>query len=162
PHLLAGLDSAPPWWFVRYRSPHETDHVRLRLCAPDQDRYAQYQAAVGNWAQQLRQHGVAGRLVIDTYLPEIGRYGHGAAMDAAEAVFVADSTAVSAQLRHTPAKVLDPTVLVALGMVATAEGFLGSRDVAMDWLRTHPAPVGTAADRTLSSQVTRLAVTDQL
>ena len=162
PALLAGLDPAPSWWFVRYRSPYETDHLRLRLHTPDRDHYAHCLAAVGDWAQQLRRDGVAGRLVIDTYLPETGRYGHGTAMRAAEDVFVADSAAVSAQLRHLSATVIDPAALVALGMVATVEGFLGGRAAAMDWLRARPAPAGAAADRTVHGQVTRLAVTDGL
>jgi lantibiotic biosynthesis protein len=162
PRLLAGLEPAPPWWFVRYRSSHETDHLRLRLCTPDRDHYARCLAAVGDWAQQLRRDGVAGRLVIDTYLPETGRYGHATAMCAAEDVFVADSAAVSAQLRHLPATVIDRAALVALGMVATVEGFLGDRAAAMDWLRARPAPAGAAADRTVHGRVTRLAVTDGL
>lgn len=162
PDLLAVLYPAPPWWFVRYRSPHETDHIRLRIRTPDRDRYAYCLAAVGDWAQQLRRDGAAGRLVVDTYLPETGRYGHGPAMEAAEAVFVADSVVMSTQLRHLPASVVDPAALVALGMVATVEGFLGSRAAAMDWLRARPAPAVAAADRAALGQVARLTVTGTL
>jgi thiopeptide-type bacteriocin biosynthesis protein len=162
PDLLAGLEPAPAWWFVRYRSPHETDHLRLRLHTPDRSHYAHCLAAVGDWAQQLRREGAAGRLVIDTYPPEVGRYGHGPAMRAAEEVFVADSAVVAAQLWHLPAAVIEPAALVALGMVAIVEGFLGGRAAAMDWLRGRPAPAGAAADRTMHGQVTRLAVTDGL
>ncbi|MCE7010028.1 lantibiotic dehydratase [Kibdelosporangium philippinense] len=162
PRLLADLDSQTPWWFVRYRSPQETDHIRLRLHASNQDSYSHCLTAVGNWAQQLRHKGTAARLVIDTYLPEVGRYGHGAALDAAEAVFVADSAAVAAQLRRLSPKTIDSTSLAALGLVATVEGFLGGRDAAMDWLRARPAPTGTTVDQTLSRQVTRLALANEL
>ena len=48
-------------------------------------------AAIGDWARQLHRDGLAARLVFDPYQPEVGRYGDGPAMDAAEAVFVADS-----------------------------------------------------------------------
>lgn len=107
PVLCAALGANAAYWFVRYRSPHETDHLRLRLRIPDRERYGAYAAAVGDWARRLRRDGVAGRLVFDSYQPEVGRYGHGVAMDAAEDVFVADSRAVAAGLRHLPAAVID-------------------------------------------------------
>jgi thiopeptide-type bacteriocin biosynthesis protein len=162
PVLLNGLDPAPECWFVRYRSPHEIDHLRLRLRTPDRAYYARALAALGDWAAQLRQDGAAGLLTVGTYLPETGRYGHGAAMDAAETVFVADSGVVAAQLRHLPATVIEPAAMVALGMVDTVAGFLGTRAAAMDWLRARPAPDAACADRAVLNQVVDLTRTDGL
>jgi class I lanthipeptide synthase len=108
-------------------------------------------------AQRLRHDGVAGRLVLDTYHPEAGRYGHGAAMEAAEEVFGADSHVVSAQLRHLPATVIDPAALAAVNMVGIIQGFLGSVAEAMAWLVAHPAPASTAAYRTVAAHVVGLA-----
>jgi len=79
-------------------------------------------------------------------------------MDAAEDVFVADSTVVSAQLRCLPDTGVDPAVLAALGMVSTAAGFLGSLEAAMRWLLDRPAP--GSADRAQTAQVTRLVLND--
>jgi lantibiotic biosynthesis protein len=31
PTLLAALDPEPSCWWLRYHSPHETDHLRLRI-----------------------------------------------------------------------------------------------------------------------------------
>lgn len=45
------------------------------------------------WAEWLRDDSLISRLVFRAYRPELGRYGDGAALDAAAAVFVADSTA---------------------------------------------------------------------
>ncbi|MGH4014491.1 MAG: lantibiotic dehydratase [Pseudonocardiaceae bacterium] len=157
PALLATLEGEPLFWFVRYRSPHETDHLRLRIRTPDREHYGRCMAAVGTWAQRLRHDGVAGRLVFDTYHPETGRYGHGAAMDTAEEVFAADSRVVSVQLRHLAASVIDPSALAALNMVGTVHGFLGSLTSTMEWLAARPAPAGTAVDRTVADQVVRLA-----
>ncbi|WP_410580153.1 lantibiotic dehydratase [Amycolatopsis sp. lyj-108] len=162
PVLFDQLVPTPEFWFVRYRSPHQTDHLRLRLRTPDRASYARALAALGDWAARLRRDGVAGPMTIGTYLPETGRYGHGAAMNAAEAVFVADSAVVSAQLRHLPAAVIAPSAMVALGMVDTVAGFLGSRNAAMDWLRIRPAPDAAPADRAVLDQVVRLARTDGL
>ncbi|MGH4022328.1 MAG: lanthionine synthetase LanC family protein, partial [Pseudonocardiaceae bacterium] len=37
--LLDTLDGDPEYWFIRYRSPHETDHLRLRIRTPTRDTY---------------------------------------------------------------------------------------------------------------------------
>jgi thiopeptide-type bacteriocin biosynthesis protein len=156
PALCAAIGADTAYWFVRYRSPHETDHLRLRLRISEPGQYGAYAAAVGGWARRLRREGVAGWLVFDSYLPEVGRYGHGAAMDAAEAVFVADSRAVAAGLRHLPAAVIHPTALAAVSMMDIVSGFLGP-DRAMAWLAARPAPAATAVDRAVADQAVRLA-----
>lgn len=158
---LSDLPIAAKSWFVRYRSPHETDHLRLRIPTPS-GAYADYAAEVGAWAQQLRHDGLAGRLAFDTYHAEVGRYGTGDAMTAAEQVFAADSRVVITQLRNFPAAVIHPQALAALNFVGIAEGFLGSLPEAMRWLITRPAVPFAATDRTLSDQVARLARGDLL
>jgi thiopeptide-type bacteriocin biosynthesis protein len=157
PHLLDTSEGQYRYWFVRYHSPHETDHLRLRLHTKDNAHCGVLVAAVGAWARQLRNDGVAGRLVFDTYHPEIGRYGEGAAMTAAEDVFVADSRVVSAQLRHLSATVIHPTTLAALNLLGTVQGFLGSFDHAAQWLAARPAPATCGIDRTVADQVVELA-----
>ncbi|MDQ3402312.1 MAG: lantibiotic dehydratase [Actinomycetota bacterium] len=155
PRLLSELDS-PECWFIRYRSATETDHLRLRLRTPDPKTYADVLLATGAWAYQLRDEKVIGRMVIDTYFPETGRYGQGPALAAAEAVFVADSHAVTAQLRHLPEHVLARDALVALNMAATIAGLLGNTAAAMRWLTARSAPPGPATDRTILAQLTAL------
>ncbi len=162
PQLLGELDPSPEFWFVRYRSPHETDHLRLRLRTPDSASYARTLAALGDWATGLRRDGAIRQLTIGTYLPETGRYGHRTAMDAAEAVFVADSAVVAAQLRHLSAGIAGSAGFVALGIVDTAAGFLGTRAAAMNWLRNHPAPESAAVDRAVLNEVIGLTRTDGL
>ncbi|AXK35870.1 hypothetical protein DVA86_27840 [Streptomyces armeniacus] len=48
PSLLAELGS-PDCWFVRYRTPHEEDHLRLRIAALDPHRHAQVVHAIARW-----------------------------------------------------------------------------------------------------------------
>jgi thiopeptide-type bacteriocin biosynthesis protein len=101
---------------------------------------------------------VAGRLVLDTYYSETGRYGAGPAMSAAEAVFVADSRAVAAGLRSLPAAVVHPVALAAVSMVSIVQGLLGT-DCAARWLMSWAVPAGSApADRTVAAQAIRLAL----
>jgi lantibiotic biosynthesis protein len=162
PRLVSTLDGEPMWWFVRYRSPTETDHLRLRIHTPGDARQAASLAAVGRWAEQLRAEGLIGRMVFDTYQPEIGRYGCGEAMHAAEAVFAADSHTVAIGLRLLPATTIHPAALVAIGMVDIAEALLGSRVDAVSWLLGHRAPAATPVDRGVAEQVTRWAITGAL
>lgn len=153
PVLLTSLDTPACWW-MRYRSPQETDHLRLRLRTTP-GRYAECSTAVGEWTARMRQAGLVGRLVFDTYSPEVGRYGHGEALEAAENVFVADSATVAALLRHLPAAEPDLALAVA-NMVGIVAGFFDDPDQAMDWLATRPAPAATV-DRAVAERAIRLA-----
>ncbi|MGS2642809.1 lantibiotic dehydratase C-terminal domain-containing protein [Streptosporangium sp. LJ11] len=56
-------------------------HLRLYVRLPASDRYGQAAAArVAEWATGLRGQGLVPDIELDTYHPETGRYGHGAAM----------------------------------------------------------------------------------
>lgn len=137
----------------RYRDPHDGDHLRLRIRSPDSTPAATI-AAITDWAQHLRYNGVISRLVFDTYCPELGRYGTGAALEAAEAVFVTDSQLVSAQLR---AQVEHPQTLAVINMVDIARGFLG-HETAHQWLVNHPTdPPQSTLDRQVAERAIRLA-----
>ncbi|GAA3393319.1 lantibiotic dehydratase [Cryptosporangium minutisporangium] len=153
-HLPALLDVLPegtPFWFLRYRSPLESDHLRLRIATPDIGAAAAI-PTVTTWAAQLRGDGLCGRLAFDTYYPEVGRYGEGDALDAATAVFAADSAVAIEQLRLVPSGLINTTALVAVGMVELVRGFLGGDHAeAMRWLTDRSTP-DTSTDRNSSRQ----------
>ncbi|MFI7356231.1 lantibiotic dehydratase [Streptomyces avidinii] len=141
PDLLDRL-GAPPWWFVRFRDPHQ--HLRLRFALPTADAFATTAGTVSAWADELRRAGLLSDLRYATSYPEMGRWGEGSAWAAAEEVFRADSRAVLAQLSPTPRP--SRRVLVAAHTVAIASAYLGSTAKAMAWLINHipsapPAPV---------------------
>ncbi|WP_137814979.1 lantibiotic dehydratase [Gandjariella thermophila] len=158
PTLLATLDAhgfeAACWW-LRYRGPHETDHLRLRLRTAT-DRYGTCTNIVGEWSQRMRDAGLVGRLVLDTYLPEVGRYGQGPALEAAENVFVADSAAVAALLRHQPTTDTDLALVVA-NMVGIVTGFFGDPAEAMTWLAARPVAATPAVNRAVTDRAILLA-----
>lgn len=59
PALLITLgteESEPVCWWLRYRSPHETDHLRLRI-RTDGDHYGTCTKTVGEWAQRCGRRG---------------------------------------------------------------------------------------------------------
>ncbi|WNV83036.1 lantibiotic dehydratase [Umezawaea sp. Da 62-37] len=155
PQLLNTLPDGTDWWFVRYHSRHETDHLRLRL-RPTPEYYAACTIAVGKWTQRMRQAGLITDMRFTSYHPEIGRYGHGAALDSAEDVFTADSRLVAALLRALPATSVNPTALAVANMIGIVRGLLGTPADAADWVTQRTAPAVTIA-RDLLDETMRLS-----
>ncbi|MGA4842132.1 lantibiotic dehydratase [Streptomyces sp. G45] len=131
PDLLEELGEAR-CWFVRYRTPQEEDHLRLRIAAPGPDAHSETTRAVARWAARLQADALTARLLFDGYRPEFGRYGTDKALAAAEDAFVADSNAVRQTLTDLA---LDRHVLCALGMLDITRGLLG-QDAGTHWMAT--------------------------
>ncbi len=149
PRLWGTEHPAPTWWFIRYRDPHP--HLRLRIAVTNSDAFADLLITVGSWADDLQQRGVLSRATWDTDHPETGRYGTGATLDAAEAVFAADSAAAVQQLHFTRTNRLDHHAVTAASLVRLAADFLGDTAAALRWFRDHvrtaPAPHPDRAGR---------------
>jgi thiopeptide-type bacteriocin biosynthesis protein len=144
PGLLSAWDSRPEWWFLRYRDPEP--HLRLRLRLPGADAHGEAAQRVGAWAVGLRRLGLVGQVQLDTYYPETGRFGGGAAMAAAESVFAADSAAAIAQL--IPAGRGDAPhrhAVIAASLVDLATSFAGGRTDGTRWLIDHVGRASTPA-----------------
>ncbi|MCZ4123541.1 lantibiotic dehydratase [Streptomyces sp. H39-S7] len=155
PALLARWVTPPQWWFVRYR--HPAPHLRIRLHDAD---CARAVGRVAAWANGLRQLGLIGEITFDTYHPEIGRYGTGAAMAAAEALFAADSAAICTQLAalSVPGD-LHPQALTAASLADLAVAMTGSRSAGLRWLIDHSqlAGGGPMQDRDMRRQTLLIA-----
>jgi thiopeptide-type bacteriocin biosynthesis protein len=154
PDLLEQWEAPPRWWFVRYLLP--SSHLRLRLHDVD---HAQAAGRIAAWADGLRQRGLVGEVVFDAYRPETGRYGPGTAMDAAEALFAADSAAALAQLSFLAgARDVAPQALAAASLLDLAGAVLGTPSSADVWLLAHPAYAAgaPAQDREMRRQTMSL------
>ncbi|HEU0089275.1 MAG TPA: thiopeptide-type bacteriocin biosynthesis protein [Pseudonocardiaceae bacterium] len=154
PTLLAGWDSEPQWWFLRYHDPQQ--HLRLRIRLSDTDDFGQTAARVAEWTAWLRRLGLVGQVQWDTYYPETGRFGEHAAMAAAESVFAADSAAVIAQLTATSHRSgPHPHAILAASMVDLAITVTGGISHGMRWLirhlraLAHPAPAREVHDQAI-------------
>jgi thiopeptide-type bacteriocin biosynthesis protein len=154
PDLATGTDPLA-LWFLRYRDPDP--HLRLRIRITDLTRFGSIAAAVGAWAADLHRRGLISHLQLDTYMPEVGRYGAGPTMAAAEDVFIADSRAANAELRECrdhPGT--HPHALVAASLTDLACSFTGATADGMTWLIQHikkaPAP---AVARSIYDQTMR-------
>ncbi|MFF6778816.1 lantibiotic dehydratase [Streptomyces sp. NPDC012637] len=123
----AGADG---WFFLRYADPDP--HLRLRFQGKPETLWPVLLPAVREWAEELRDAGLADRLVLDTYDPETERYGGPAALGHAERVFHADSAAVLAQLAGG-GDGLPVVTRAALGVLDLLTG-LGSPEEVLDWL----------------------------
>ena len=79
------------WFFIRYTDPDF--HLRLRLLVARPERYAAILARIGSSVEPLVDNGAVVKVVCDTYVREIERYGAGT-MEAVERLFGIDSRAV--------------------------------------------------------------------
>ncbi|GHE73887.1 hypothetical protein GCM10018771_64820 [Streptomyces cellulosae] len=153
PVLLARL-GGPEWWFIRFRDPDP--HLRLRIALPAAEAFGEVVRAISAWADELRWAGLVSDLRYPTSFREMGRWGSGAAWEAAEKVFKADSRAVLAQLSQT--KQPRRRSLVAAHIIAIASAFLGDTRAAMQWLIEHiPAGAPTPVPRPEFTEAVRLA-----
>ncbi|MFI7221257.1 lantibiotic dehydratase [Micromonospora maritima] len=154
PRLLSEWDAPPDWWFLRFRDPDQ--HLRLRIALPDPSAFGPAAQRVSAWADDLRRRGLLREIGYATSYPETGRWGSGPAMQAAEAVFIADSHAVLTQLRQ-PARP-SRQALVAAQIAAIAVAYTGNVDAGMRWLIDHvPATAPQPVERPLFREAVRLA-----
>ncbi|TLQ46067.1 lantibiotic dehydratase [Streptomyces marianii] len=155
-HLPLLLDrlGGPPWWFIRFRDPEQ--HLRVRIALPDPDAFAETTRTIGTWADELRTAGLLSDMRLPTSYREMGRWGSGAAWNAAEEVFRADSRAVVAQL-SLPRRP-QQRALVAAHTIAIATAFLGSTEEGMRWLIENIPPTAPArVPRPQFTETVRLA-----
>jgi thiopeptide-type bacteriocin biosynthesis protein len=151
--LLGNFEQAPQWWFIRYRDPQP--HIRLRIRLADPDAFGQTARHVGSWADDLHRLGLLGGLQLDTYHPEVGRFGGGPALAAAEAVFAADSAAAVAELAAVGTA--DLHSITAASLVDLVTAFTGSRQLGLRWLIEHVDRISTPKlARDLQIQATEL------
>ncbi|MFF0295339.1 lantibiotic dehydratase [Kitasatospora sp. NPDC004614] len=123
PELIGRWMVPPQWWFIRHTDPEP--HLRLRIPVSAIAAWSLAAERIGTWAAQMREEGLLTRMELDTYLPESGRYGRGAALRAAEAFFAADSRAALAQLAYQRATSTDPATVTTASMLDLATALLG-------------------------------------
>ncbi|WP_406634927.1 lantibiotic dehydratase [Amycolatopsis sp. WGS_07] len=141
PALVSAI-GADRWFFLRYQDPRA--HLRLRF-------HGDALPAVREWTSHLVAAGLARESIVDTYRPEISRYGGPEAIAFAEAVFHADSIAALAQLNtDLPADLLVAANCLDLASRLHGEGW-------EDWLRTaYPKDRSHAAFQAQRKEAVRL------
>jgi thiopeptide-type bacteriocin biosynthesis protein len=145
----------PPWWYLPYLDPEP--HLRLRLRLSTAQAYGRAVQRVGAWAVELRRDGLVGRVQLDTYYPETGRYGSGPAMACAENAFAADSAVALAEMQMADQTAMPLDAITAAGLVDLAVSFAGSVDSGMSWLIRNLAHEPAPPNRPAHAAAMRLA-----
>ncbi|MFE4666632.1 lantibiotic dehydratase [Streptomyces sp. NPDC056716] len=159
PALVGSFDAHPQWWFSRHRAtprPDSDQHLALSLFLPDPAAYGSAAEQVHDWAHGLRRRRLLAQLTLATYHPPTGRYGHGTTMDAAHAVFAADSSAAVAQIDATLGGT-DAQALAAASMVGIATHFAPTTDEGLHWLAQELPKEQGPLDRALRDRALELA-----
>ncbi|MFF3750513.1 lantibiotic dehydratase [Streptomyces sp. NPDC002018] len=153
PELLERLGH-PAWWFIRFRDPDQ--HLRVRIALPHENAFDKTARTVSTWADELRNVGLLADLRYPTSFREMGRWGSGAAWEAAEEVFRTDSRVILTQLSQ-PQRPHQRSLVVA-HTVAITTAFLGSTQAGMRWLIDHiPAGAPEPVPRPQFTEAVRLA-----
>jgi class I lanthipeptide synthase len=114
--FATGGGLADRWFFLRYSDPDP--HLRLRFGGSATRLVTELFPRICEWTGELVAAGSCLRVGFDTYEREIERYGGLAAMEAAEALFAADSAAVVELLRlaRDDLATIDRTALAVLSV----------------------------------------------
>lgn len=114
------------WFWLRYDSPAHGPHLRVRFAGEPSVLNTVVLSTLSERYATWMAHNLVGRLVIESYEPEIDRYGGLDAIDAAECLFDADSDLVLSLLADVP----DEDALLLLGALSAVEIARGLTDVA--------------------------------
>lgn len=122
------------FFFVRYADPEP--HIRLRFHGNPRRLWQEGLAHVHSWARQLEEEGLLTRLLIDTYDPELERYGGVELIERAEWVFFADSMAVSRWLEAVRwgEMTFDEEIMGVINIIDYLSGFGLNPDEQFAWL----------------------------
>lgn len=77
------------WFFIRYADPDP--HIRLRIKGSSSTLISEVLPGLFDWARSLVERGFIWKVMLDTYDPEIERYGGLSGLDLAQNIFAADS-----------------------------------------------------------------------
>ncbi|GAB3583379.1 lantibiotic dehydratase [Amycolatopsis endophytica] len=120
--MVSGVED---WHFVRYADPDP--HLRIRFAGKPDTLWPTLLPRLHAWASGLREDGLLSRMVLDSYDPEVERYGGPDAIGDAERVFHADSRVALAMIEQAP------DGLVALSVLDLVRHF-GQPPEILEWL----------------------------
>ncbi|AWB46064.1 hypothetical protein DCC85_19075 [Paenibacillus sp. CAA11] len=122
------------FFFIRYYD--EGSHLRIRFHGSSAGLVQKGIPKLYQWARSLQQEGLLSRMVIDSYDPEIERYGGRALISAAESVFSQDSLMVTEWIRNKQSGLLemDYDFFGIVSVMDILEQFSYVLSDSMDWL----------------------------
>lgn len=162
PALVSSWETPPRCWFRRHRDTTRPDAGQyLEICLRLPGARCQCAGQLSDWAARLRDLRLVSGLTLMPYEPQCGRYGHGPAIEAAEAFFAADSAAALAQITAASRGGVSAQALAAASITRIATGVAGTAAAAAHWLRTSLPREQGRAGRDVRDQALRLADPDR-
>lgn len=138
PQLIDTFDVLRPrWWFRRHREmrrPETDQYIVVYLWLPEPSAYGPAAERLAGWADGLRREHLLSRVSLTTHEPQSGRFGHGPALEHAQDVFVADSTAALVQISTAARAGVHPQALAAASLVDLSVSYTGSAHAGLGWL----------------------------
>lgn len=122
------------FFFIRYND--EGAHLRIRFHGDSPRLIQDGMPKLYQWAKTLQQEGLLSRLVIDSYDPEIERYGGKSLISAAERLFCQDSLMVTEWIRNKQLGHLemDYDFFGIISVIDILDNYGYSISGSMDWL----------------------------
>lgn len=122
------------FFFIRYSD--EGAHLRIRFHGDAANLVQEGIPKLYQWAKGLQQEGLLSRMVIDSYDPEIERYGGKSLISAAERLFCQDSLMVTEWIRNKQLGLLemDYDFFGIVSVIDMLNNFGYSLSESMDWL----------------------------
>lgn len=123
-------------FFMRYADPDP--HLRWRFCGHPEQLHTALLPQLYRFTRQCVEDGLLSRLVIDTYDPEIERYGGQTLIGVAEQLFCLDSRVVAEWIhaRQSGHISLNPHLLAVISVIDIMERFGLSFFEQFEWLNT--------------------------
>ncbi|MGM7684183.1 lantibiotic dehydratase [Cytobacillus sp. Hm23] len=131
--LAKGNQVADQWFFMRYSDPNP--HIRLRFKGEQEQLYSKLMPIIHQWGLNLQREGLVSQMVIDSYDPEIERYGGPKLIELAEKVFEGDSIMVTnlIRLKREGAVSIDLDMIAVICTIDIMERFSLSFKEQLDW-----------------------------
>lgn len=126
-------------FFMRYRDPDP--HIRLRFKGQPRVLLNELMPELYQWTMLLQEEGFVNRIVLDTYDPEIERYGGPELIQHAEHLFAADTEVVLnlIHLQRTGQLTIDEETLGVINVIHYLKHFIASFDEQLQWLNSQYA-----------------------
>ncbi|MGG4142360.1 lantibiotic dehydratase [Paenibacillus algorifonticola] len=122
------------FFFMRYADPRA--HVRLRFKGKQELLINKLFPAFHDWIENLRTRGLATKYSLDSYEPEIERYGGPLLVSRAEELFSADSRFVANCINHTQKKdtILSVENIGVINVISYVAAFYPHFEDQLNWL----------------------------
>ncbi|MEJ8545309.1 thiopeptide-type bacteriocin biosynthesis protein [Brevibacillus borstelensis] len=121
-------------FFMRYTDPKP--HIRLRFQAPSTEGLHSIFSEMYQWTAEMQKQGYLSKTTIDTYDPEIERYGGPQLISLAEEIFAVDSMVVAhwLQLQRTKQLNMPLEKVAVISIIDLLHQFLHSIDEKLSFL----------------------------